>query len=82
MFTPYMSLDQAEIDAMWHSGINHPIMARMHKPDPKMPPDQKDQRSVVAIEQSDVEHWLRGSIADVADLLAPPAVDLIDGGPA
>lgn len=30
---------------------DHPIMSRMHKPDPKLPPDQQDKRSVVAIEQ-------------------------------
>ncbi len=61
---------------------NHPLMSRMHKPDPKLPPDQQDKRSVVAIEQSDVERWLRGSIEDVADLLEPPALELIDAAAA
>lgn len=60
---------------------NHPIMSRMHKPDSKLPPDQQDKRSVVVIEQGDVERWLHGSAGDVARLLAPPAVDVLDGGP-
>ncbi len=57
---------------------DHPIMSRMHKPDPKLPPDQQDKRSVVAIGQGDVERWLQGSQDDVAELLAPPAADLIE----
>lgn len=57
---------------------NHPIMSRMHKPDPKLPPDQQDKRSVVAIEQGAVERWLQGSQEDVAEFLAPPAADLIE----
>lgn len=60
----------------------HPIMARMHKPDPKLPPDQQDKRSVVAIEHCDIEQWLLGSEPDASALLAPPPVDLIDCGPA
>jgi len=28
----------------------HPLMSRMHKPDPKLPANQQDKRSVVAIE--------------------------------
>ena len=61
---------------------DHPIMSRMHKPDPKLPPDQQDKRSVVAIEQSDVERWVHGSTGETAELLAPPAIELIDAGPA
>lgn len=53
----------------------------MHKPDPKLPPDQQDKRSVVAIEQGDVERWLRGSLIEAPELLRPPVVEMIDGGP-
>ena len=59
----------------------HPLMSRMHKPDPKLTPDQQDKRSVVAIEQRDVEQWLLGRTLDAAGLLTPPAVELIDAGP-
>lgn len=61
---------------------DHPLMSRMHKPDPKLPPDQQDKRSVVAIEAEDIERWLQGSDAEVAALLVPPAVELIEGSPA
>lgn len=61
---------------------SHPIMSRMHKPDPKSPPEQQDKRSVVAIEQGDVEQWLMGSLEEVKALLVAPAADLIDAGPA
>lgn len=47
----------------------HPIMRRMHKPDPKLGPDQQDKRSVVAIESADVEQWLTGSLDDAMDLI-------------
>lgn len=61
---------------------DHPIMNRMHKSDPKLPPDRQDKRSVVAIELGDLEQWLQGSAKAAAELLTAPAVDLIDGGPA
>lgn len=52
----------------------HPLMRRMHKPDPKLPPDQQDKRSVVAIERGDFEQWLTGTIEDAKVLvqLTPP----------
>lgn len=60
---------------------SHPIMNRMHKPDPKLPPDQQDKRSIVSIEQADLAQWLQGGVAEAAALLAPPAAELIDGWP-
>ncbi len=60
----------------------HPIMARMHKPDPRLTPDQQDKRSVVAIETADIEQWLLGNTVEATKLLVPPAVDLIAAGPA
>jgi len=51
----------------------HPLMSRMHKPDPNLPPDQQDKRSVVPIERSEVETWLNGSVDEATQLvrLAP-----------
>ena len=43
---------------------DHPLMGRMHKPDPKLPADQQDKRSVIAIEQDDVAQWLYGEPAE------------------
>ena len=59
----------------------HPLMSRMHKPDPKLPADRQDKRSVVAIEPADVEQWLQGKVDEAAELLAPPALALIGAGP-
>lgn len=61
---------------------DHPLMSRMHKPDPKLSADQQDKRSVVAIEQNNAERWLQGSNAEAVELLAPPAIELIAAGPA
>lgn len=60
---------------------DHPLMNRMHKPEVKLPPDQQDKRSVVAIEQRNVEQWLQGGITEAVKLLTPPAIELIDAGP-
>ena len=35
----------------------HPLMSRMHKPDPKLGPDAQDKRGVVPIELEDVDAW-------------------------
>ena len=59
----------------------HPLMSRMHKPDPKLPPDQQDKRSVVAIELRDVDIWLRGSTAEAIELVRVPPVEAFDAGP-
>jgi putative SOS response-associated peptidase YedK len=60
----------------------HPLMSRMHKPNPKLGPHQQDKRSVVAIEIDDVDQWLFGAV-DVAQVLVRLSpVDVIDAGPA
>ena len=59
----------------------HPLMSRMHKPDPKLGSDQQDKRSVISIEVADVERWFFGKHDQVVDLLRPPDIDLIDAGP-
>jgi len=61
---------------------SHPIMSRMHKPDPKLPADLQDKRSVIAIEQADFDQWLQGTSAEAAKLLVPPDLELIDASPA
>ncbi len=60
----------------------HALMRRMHKPDPKLGPDQQDKRSVVPIELGDVDQWLAGTIDEAAALIKLPAVEVIDAGPA
>ena len=66
---------------------DHPLMNRMHRPDPKRPPNMHDKRSVVPIELVDVDQWLTGTVEEAAQLvrLAPverfaaqPLLDLLD----
>jgi putative SOS response-associated peptidase YedK len=60
----------------------HPIMRRMHKPDPKLGPDQQDKRSVVAIEEPMMKTWLSGSVEEASALLALSPAELFDAAPA
>lgn len=59
----------------------HPLMSRMHRPDPRLPPDQQDKRSVVAIDLADVETWLSGTTDAAATLVKAPPVETIDAAP-
>lgn len=75
----------AELESYTMLTINadaHPLMRRMHRPDPRLPPDRQDKRSVVAIELEDVDRWLHAPAGDAARLVKPPAVELIADGPA
>jgi putative SOS response-associated peptidase YedK len=60
---------------------HHPLMSRMHRPDPTLPPDQQDKRGVVAIEPGDVDTWLRGSLDEATELVRVPATGLLEAGP-
>ncbi len=60
---------------------NHPLMSRMHKPDPKLAANQQDKRSVVAIELADVDAWLSGSVDEARKLIRVPSVDVFDASP-
>ena len=54
----------------------HPLMRRMHKPDPTLGPDQQDKRSVIPIELEDVDTWLLGSQEDARRLLQLAPADI------
>jgi hypothetical protein len=61
----------------------HPLMSRMHKPDPKLGPYKQDKRSVIPIEAGDFDQWLEGTVDQARGLrmkLAP--VEVFDAGPA
>lgn len=60
---------------------HHPLMSRMHRPDPKLPPDQQDKRSVVSLEFADVDTWLRGPMDEASELVRVPSADLFEAGP-
>ena len=60
----------------------HPILGLMHKPDPTLPPDRQDKRTVVPLEAGDWQQWLTGSAQDALQLVKVPRADLISHGPA
>ncbi|MGJ7555928.1 SOS response-associated peptidase [Variovorax sp. RB3P1] len=60
----------------------HPLMNRMHKPDPKLPSDKQDKRSVIPIELGDVDLWLAGTIDEAKQLLKLAPVEAFEAGPA
>lgn len=60
----------------------HPLMRRMHKPDPKLPPDRQDKRSVIPLAPEDYDQWLAGTVADAKALLRVPPVDIFNAAPA
>lgn len=57
-------------------------MRRMHKPDPKLPADQQDKRSVISIEMADVDRWLAGTVKEAAALLQLAPVEVFRAGSA
>ena len=59
----------------------HPLMSRMHKPDPKLAPERQDKRSVIPIEPGNVDAWLFGSVSDAARLARLVPVEAFDAAP-
>ncbi|MDB5876946.1 MAG: hypothetical protein JWQ41_360, partial [Variovorax sp.] len=48
---------------------DHPLMRRMHKPDPKAPADKQDKRSVIPLEAADFDQWLEGTVDQAKQLM-------------
>jgi len=61
---------------------SHPLMRRMHRPDPKRPPDAQDKRSVVPIEAADIDTWLFAPQAEAARLVRLADAEVFAAGPA
>jgi putative SOS response-associated peptidase YedK len=59
----------------------HPLMNRMHKPDPKLAPDKQDKRSVIPIEAGDFDQWLEGTVDQARALMTLAPVEVFDAGP-
>lgn len=60
----------------------HPLMRRMHKPDPKLPADGQDKRSVVPIEPEDSDCWLFGRREEAQALIRLAPAERFDAAPA
>ena len=59
----------------------HPLMRRMHKPDPKLAPHEQDKRSVIAINPMDWDAWLQGPQEGASALIRLTAIEEFDAGP-
>lgn len=53
----------------------HPLLKRLHKPDPELPADAQDKRSLVHVEATNWDHWLRGTMEEALQLIQPPTVE-------
>jgi putative SOS response-associated peptidase YedK len=60
----------------------HPLMRRMHRPDPKLAADQQDKRSVVAIETPMMDTWLKRTIEEASALIALTSAKTFNAAPA
>jgi putative SOS response-associated peptidase YedK len=60
---------------------HHPLMNRMHRPDPQRAPDQQDKRSVVPVEFESVDTWLYGTVEEAKQLIQLTPVAVFDAGP-
>jgi hypothetical protein len=58
---------------------HHPVLSRMHKPDPALQPDQQDKRTIVPIGRGDWDQWLRGTTEDAMKLVRLPVCELRHG---
>ena len=59
----------------------HPLMNRMHKPDPKLGPDQQDKRSLVLLDSNDFDAWLEGTVEQASGLIRLAPVETFAAGP-
>ncbi len=57
---------------------SHPLLKRLHKPDPELAPDAQDKRSLAHIDPSNWDRWLRGTIDEAMQLIVPPPLDAFD----
>lgn len=59
----------------------HLLMGRMHRPDPKRPPNMQDKRSVIPLAVNDIDLWLHGTIADASLLVKLQPAEIYQAGP-
>lgn len=54
----------------------HPLMGRMHQPDPALPDDQQDKRMVVVLQPQDWDTWLNASNIEASKLVQRAPAEL------
>ena len=56
----------------------HPLLGRLHKPDPKLPADAQDKRSVVPLEPDQWTAWFEATPDEAMGLLVAPPTERFD----
>ncbi len=56
----------------------HPLLGRLHKPDPNLPADAQDKRAVAHVTPNNWDQWLHGTVADALALVVPSPIDVYD----
>ncbi|MBB2486319.1 SOS response-associated peptidase family protein [Mitsuaria sp. WAJ17] len=56
----------------------HPLLNRLHKPDPDLAADAQDKRSLVHLEPGQWETWLHGSIDQALAMIKPAPAEMFD----
>ncbi len=56
----------------------HPLLSRLHKPDPTLPADAQDKRAAIPIAAEDWDAWLRAPVTEARELVRLPPAGLFD----
>jgi hypothetical protein len=56
----------------------HPLLSRLHKPDPTLPADAQDKRAAIPIAAEHWEAWLGAPLTEAHELLRLPPAELFD----
>lgn len=56
----------------------HPLLSRLHRPDPRLPDDKQDKRAVVHVGPGNWDQWLEGTGDDARNLLVPAPMSMFD----
>lgn len=57
---------------------DHPMLARLHRPDPKLAQDRQDKRSLAHIEPQHWDRWLHGTTEEALQLIQSQPVEVFD----
>lgn len=60
---------------------HHPLMNRMHKPDPKLPPNAQDKRMVAVLEPKTWDTWLNAPLDQARHLITAAPIAVFKGEP-
>jgi putative SOS response-associated peptidase YedK len=56
----------------------HPLLGRLHKPEPGLPPDAQDKRSLIHVDPVNWDQWLLGTESEARGLIEPQPADVFD----